>query len=121
MVNATEPIDEPYVLNTGMPIHCIGQDDFRDEYFAQNGFPVLRFSEEQIIKNPGGCIETINTTILFLKDEINDWNISVFRDKKWDEEEAGRMAESYFRESYLKIEPMERSPINNNLEDNLPW
>jgi len=48
-------IDEPYVIETGEPIHYKGADDLRNQFFLNNNWLVIRFSEYQVIKYPDEC------------------------------------------------------------------
>lgn len=52
-------VDEPYSYDTWEPIHYIGKDDRRNEFFLERGWVVVRFSEEQVHKNPEGCCKVI--------------------------------------------------------------
>ncbi len=56
-------IDEPYSYEEKKPVHSDGQDEKRDNFLLNEGFVVIRFSEEQIIENPEICLEIINSVI----------------------------------------------------------
>ena len=65
-------IDEPYVLDTGKPIHYLDEsgvsvDRARNEKFTCHGFCVIRFSEKQVILYPEECL----SYILFAKLNLN--------------------------------------------------
>jgi very-short-patch-repair endonuclease len=56
-------IDEPYTLEKKEPIHFEDSDKIRDEFFVNNNFIVLRFTEEQVISYPEKCLHVINEII----------------------------------------------------------
>jgi hypothetical protein len=58
-------IDEPYVGNTKAPHHCIdqGKDDIRNQFFTNNNWVVIRFSEKQAVKYPYSCCKVIAEVI----------------------------------------------------------
>ncbi len=91
-------IDEPYSLPEGKPIHYIGIDDYRNNYFAQKGWFVVRFAEEQIAKYPNECIRFIKAFIDNLivgKIPTFDYPIS-----RWTMAESYEMANKGYRSSY---------------------
>ena len=97
-------IDEPYILETGIPTHCIGADDERDDYFLKNGWSVLRFSEYQVVKYPEECFRFI-ISVYFnicenLTDEIGYKELKSY--PCWTLKEAYSMAYHRLRSIYLK-------------------
>ncbi|RZK41574.1 MAG: hypothetical protein EOO61_05890 [Hymenobacter sp.] len=57
-------IDEPYVGKDGSPIHYLDSNDkFRDRHFLAHGWIVIRFAEEQIIRQPELCISFLVDTL----------------------------------------------------------
>lgn len=101
-------IDEPYSNDDRTPIHYISNrnnvtvDDDRNEFFTKQGFEVIRFAEEQIIKYPIECIIVIKNVISKIE-RINS-KIAIQRDfyvNKWTKAEAYNMAVTSFRESYI--------------------
>ncbi len=56
-------VDDPWFkdhkLNQRRPRHCIGQDDFRNTYFLDRNWIVIRFAEEQVAHHPQGCAKEI--------------------------------------------------------------
>lgn len=91
-------IDEPYSLPDGKPIHYIGCDDYRNNYFSQKGWFVVRFAEEQVAKYPEECIT-------FLKEFINNLANGTLpsfthKTKRWSLAEAFAMANSSYRSNY---------------------
>ncbi len=98
-------IDEPYTMDGRLPVHCIGSDDYRNDYFSFHGWEIIRFSEKQIVNYPEKCIATITNTIKYIIEgkcespivyNNGDWIMS-----RWDESSARLMAKSNYRESYL--------------------
>lgn len=106
-------IDEPYVGKDGQPIHYIGFDNNRDEYFRKNKWIVIRFAEEQIMKNPIGCCYFIANKIFELTE--NKTYVSLFTKEKiqldlikqWTKDEAHKLAFNRYRNKYLKSEFIE--------------
>lgn len=98
-------IDEPYSMDSRSPVHCIGSDDYRNSYMSSQGWEVIRFSEEQIVKYPDNCLSTIINTISHIlegrcgkpiTEHNEDWIKSC-----WNEISARIMANNNYRESYL--------------------
>ena len=118
-------IDEPYAEDDGTPIHYlednyglkVSVDRDRNEYLTENGFEVIRFSEEQIYCNPNKCIDFIIAVIQSIEegksvsDCSHDWAAP-----KWDMEQAIKMAYKHYRESYLS----NNTPSETNRLTNLP-
>lgn len=101
-------VDEPYSGISRKPMHyqgCYDQD--RDRYFNQNGWLVIRFTEEQVVTQPLYCCHFIGKVLNLL---ITDYNFPEEKSeflkviKQWTYEEAERLARDNFRESYLGIE-----------------
>ncbi len=108
-------IDEPYDLQTGLPIHCQGQDEKRDQFFLSINWCVVRFSEFQVVNDPDGCIKTLESIIQLLEDGLLEWTIYVAKDPGWDRDKAIEMEKSGYREEYLGIPKLERiKPKRNN-------
>ncbi|MDX1905116.1 MAG: DUF559 domain-containing protein [Thermonemataceae bacterium] len=51
-------IDEPYNFK-GEPTHYIGADTQRNNFFEQAGWVVIRFAEEQVVRQPTQCCKYI--------------------------------------------------------------
>jgi len=62
-------IDEPYAFNkeTMIPIHYIGADDVRNEYFKEQNWFVIRFAEQQIKESLNECIDIVSCVVKFIK------------------------------------------------------
>ena len=56
-------IDEPYAGLSREPIHTIGEDEKRDNWFITRGWVVIRFTEHQIWTQKNQCIKTIASII----------------------------------------------------------
>ena len=100
-------IDEPYVYKSLEAIHyrdCY-HDNNRDNVFNGKGWVVIRFSEEQVVRQPHECCKVIAQGIHALT------NQSFFIDKfnsignltsvsQWTEAEAEDMARKQYRDTY---------------------
>jgi hypothetical protein len=109
-------IDEPYVGSTRRPTHCINSYDVdRNKVFSENGWMVVRFAEEQIVKQPDECIfflvdliSTIDSNLWFTPTSMS-WPSLV---PQWTMAQAEKMAKEGYREKYLGITftPKEEAP-----------
>lgn len=52
-------IDERYTLNDKESIHGTQQDEYRNQQFSSNGWIVVRFTENQVLSDPIGCMRTV--------------------------------------------------------------
>jgi hypothetical protein len=96
-------IDEPYTYLEKLPIHYIGSDKDRDEFFQSIGWTVLRFSEQQIVKQPNEVIDFITAVYYSLHDGIEiDGTSSLAADNRWSEEQSSILANLNYRDTYLK-------------------
>lgn len=98
-------IDEPYIGHDGTPIHYLnGCDNYRNEFFLNKRWIIIRFAEIQVVKFPEKCCELINSTIDWITTKEKD--ISTIKDQVegyncWTKEEAHRLAFTRFRNKYL--------------------
>lgn len=101
-------IDEPYSIVSGEPIHFDGCDTNRDSFFLRKGWYIIRFAEEQIIREPQVCKKLI---IDFYK-AILSANYPKIIEKQfdfpsnvtqWSKQDAINMYNRKFRNSYLQI------------------
>jgi len=100
-------IDEPYDIKDRKPIHCIGEDDVRDEFFTKRGWIVIRFAEKQIHQEPHNCcafvakvIHSIDKTFYsFLLKESNPLNVP-----QWTTAQSEKWANENYREMYLNLD-----------------
>ena len=101
-------IDEPYAFEDNSPIHYLDENGYsvdseRNNVFTSKGFCVVRFSEEQIIRQTQECIDYLVDII----NSIKAGNIyipqpsSQLRQKKWSLSEARQMASMKYRLAYL--------------------
>lgn len=98
-------VDEPYVYRTKEPHHCIGTDDRRNDFFLERLWIVIRFTEEQVVCHTDSCCKVVAQTIANITGDE-----SVLRQFRtvadlptkpgWTEDEAIRMADNDFRETY---------------------
>lgn len=92
-------IDEPYTIPEGKPIHYIGgPDDYRNSYFSNMGWFVVRFAEEQVAKHSDECI-------CFIKDFMSQLKSGTvpsfpFPVKQWTRMDAYSMCDSNYRQTY---------------------
>lgn len=115
-INIVIEIDEPYVGSTRRPTHCINSYDVdRNKVFSENGWMVVRFAEEQIVKQPDECIfflvdliSTIDSNLWFTPTSMS-WPSLV---PQWTMAQAEKMAKEGYREKYLGITftPKEEAP-----------
>jgi very-short-patch-repair endonuclease len=98
-------IDEPY--SHSQPIHYVGSDDLRNQFFISRGWIVIRFSEEQIVRYPRQCCRAIAEVI----DDILGDGLELTRFettpplpqvKHWSRGEAIIMIKNQARDRYLK-------------------
>ena len=101
-------IDEPYEGRNKQPHHCLDdhKDRNRNRFFNERNWVVVRFAEEQVVKNPQGCtryiaeIVTKMTQDESLLTKVNDCP-SLDPIKAWTKAEARQMAVWKVREKYL--------------------
>ena len=102
-------IDEPYLGADGTPIHYEGYDDSRNKFFRNNGWIIVRFTEEQVVIAPTLCYEFIKNLVdrvLLGKLEIEYGKIERF--PQWTKDEGHKLAFSRYRNRYLKANLVER-------------
>ncbi len=102
-------IDEPYDLQTGKPIHFIGEDELRNSFFNENLWCVFRFAEYQIVKEPNNCILLLEELIRGLELGRKTYSRKLSIVESWSEEDAKKMASNNYREKYLDIPPVDRT------------
>lgn len=111
-------IDEPYDILSRKPIHFIDSSDYlRNLYFIRQGWVVIRFSEEQVIKSTEYCIKYIANILKKITEEelfislLEDFKIE--ESDRWTYNQAVELAQKNHREDYLDIE----TPDENNFID----
>ena len=106
-------IDHPYeLIYDSYETHIleknyIGENNYRDNFFNKNGWFVIRFSEEQIVKYPESCCKYIGKLlfqITFNFKYINDfYHIhDLPKMPMWTKSESNYMAKNKYRDLYLK-------------------
>lgn len=98
-------IDEPYIYETGEPIHYIGSnDDIRNEEFQKLGAFVIRFSEDQVRHSIDTCTDIIKYFQKFAEtgditnlEKVVDLS-SKIRQKRWTKNKAKIMATYRYRD-----------------------
>ena len=94
-------IDEPFD-ESGTPMHfveeCTGKfvsiDKEQNDYLTKNGWTVIRFAEEQVLKNTFECVKIIAKTLVLLEHGQRVFAqsyVKSFPVKKWTKEEAEQL------------------------------
>ncbi len=98
-------IDEPYT--NSKPIHFVGANDRRNQFFSQRGWIIIRFCEEQVVRYPRQCCKAIAEVIAdILGDRLELTRFESTPDlpkiKHWSRGEAILMIKNQARDRYLK-------------------
>ncbi len=100
-------IDEPYDGVSRIPTHEINRDVYRDLFFTNRGYIVIRFTEKQIFEEAKQCcvfianvIKSIDAT--YTNEELKS-DIKISIQKQWDTLQAKKWAQEKYRENYLGI------------------
>ncbi|RUS93125.1 hypothetical protein DSM106972_097190 [Dulcicalothrix desertica PCC 7102] len=111
-------LDEPYVYGKEEPTHFQGYDDKRNQLFINNGWAIIRFSEEQIVRYPDSCCKELAELITYLRtdesileDFLNIPNLPP--SPHWSYSEALNMAQNNYRDTYLSIDSNISSILKN--------
>ena len=101
-------IDEPYDGISRVPTHEINQDSYRDSFFTNRGYIVVRFTEKQIFEEAKECCVYIFNVIKsidpnYKNNELN-YTSKISIHKQWDSLQSKKWAVEKFRENYLGIE-----------------
>jgi very-short-patch-repair endonuclease len=97
-------IDEPYT-RSGIPTHFLDNtnDIQRNTFFTDNGWHVIRFSENQVKNELKNVIKTVDLFIKSLNNrtnkELNDF-LNFFSEKRWSYSEAQKDLSNYKRDYY---------------------
>ena len=98
-------IDAPYHGWYRFPMHYVeGKDSVRDQYFNEQGWTVVRFSERQVMEQTQGCVELLRGIVRDLRGEKCEYDGLVQPEKRWTQKEAVAMERELAREKYLKIQ-----------------
>lgn len=110
-------IDEPYVMESRKPIHCIdGRDIERDKYIINNGWVIIRYSERQVYKHLDETIKDLQSKISWLIDD-DVCPSSLLSDNRWTHDEAKILAKENYREQYLGVSITKENLIAENHTD----
>ena len=101
-------VDEPYTLLTKEPTHCVNlpQDSWRNQFFLESGWVVVRFSERQVVEAPRSCCQVIAQVILEIMGDRSylqqlEGEPELLPERPWTVREARRKARSNYRLQYL--------------------
>lgn len=110
-------IDEPYSGKSRIPTHCKGDDLFRDQYFVDRGWIVVRFTEHQVRTQQENCLFLI-ASLLHSIDDIYEIPKQLLgfgfpeAEEFWDTLQAKKWMLKNYREDYLGITfEAEENPI----------
>lgn len=96
-------IDEPYTINNEgnlIPIHYKGLDDERNKALLANGWSIIRFAESQVVFSTKQCDRFISS-FLYNEQSQEEELVTV---PTWTQEDALKMIEDKFRNTYLPFE-----------------
>lgn len=104
-------IDEPYSDEDGLPIHYVENssgilfsvDERRNSFMLNEGWEVIRFAEEQIVRHPQDCIEFIGSVISTLLTDNGSMPSNLrfrYQVNKWTKAKAEYFALEKYRDSY---------------------
>lgn len=99
-------IDEPFAFSTGEPIHCVGDDDYRNKCFVEANFVVMRFAEEQIRSQPLRCMRFLANVVNQLTGN-NNWKQQfsqverITTIQQWTKSTASKLKKRDYRKQYL--------------------
>jgi hypothetical protein len=120
-------IDEPYDGIGRFATHYKGQDTYRNQYFNDRGWIVIRFSEKQVHENAKGCCRHIAEVIksvnknFSMAQELQNSPI-VQEEPFWTKVKAERWAKGGYREEYLDgvsfADTFKVIPVTDNLIQN---
>ncbi|MGI8935818.1 MAG: DUF559 domain-containing protein, partial [Phormidesmis sp.] len=103
-------VDEPYVYHTKHAIHYdTSEKDYkRNQFFADKGWIVIRFSEQQVVCHPDSCCKTVAQKIAQVTGDRSTMSILVDipelpQQKQWTETEAIQMAARRERDNYQTL------------------
>lgn len=103
-------IDEPYIYGTNVPTHylddskIIDSNELRDLFFSKDcNWIIIRFSEEQIIRQPKECCNLIDQVISKTINKEFDFTHNVNKSNRWNLNTAKQMSIGRYRDSYLHL------------------
>lgn len=98
-------IDEPYASLSRQPIHCIGEDINRDNYFLDRGWVLIRFTEHQVHVFEAQCLSYIAQIIknifpaYIIPTQLQSLKCDL--EGRWDIVQAQKWEIEKYREKYL--------------------
>ncbi|WP_281227598.1 hypothetical protein [Flavobacterium aquiphilum] len=117
-------IDEPYDGISRIPTHEINRDIYRDLFFTNRGYIVIRFTEKQIFEEAKQCCVFIASVIKAIDENYSnkelDFETSISSQNQWDTLQAKKWSFEKYREKYLGIEsfnPKSSSQIDFLIEN----
>lgn len=102
-------IDEPYTDDDGKPIHYLdtSSDEWesvdmrRNRFMSKEGWEIIRFAEEQVVKYPQECVAFINNVIdALVKSGSQPKLVFPYPVDEWTKSEAEHYALVRYRDSY---------------------
>lgn len=100
-------IDEPYDGISRIPTHEINRDVYRDLFFTNRGYIVIRFTEKQIFEEAKQCCVFIANVIKAIDENYSneelDFKPSISSQNQWDTLQAKKWSFEKYREKYLGI------------------
>lgn len=102
-------IDEPYTDDDGKPIHYLdtSSDEWesvdmrRNRFMSKEGWEIIRFAEEQVVKYPQECVTFINNVIdALVKSGSQPKLVFPYPVDEWTKSEAEHYALVRYRDSY---------------------
>lgn len=126
-------IDEVYDMESGSVIHEEGSDDRRNNYFTSRGWYVLRFSEEQIVKQTRNCCKYVAQVYAYYTldklplDNFDDSTQIEFVEQ-WSKVTGSVMVKENFRSKHLGVRKINKSTFQqpnthckDEFDDDLPF
>lgn len=89
-------IDERYDYETKKPIHFIGSDDERNNFFLDKNCFIIRFTEDQVTEEPEKCCQFIQDFVnIISRPQLYGLKNNIRKIKPWSYEEAYLHAKEY--------------------------
>jgi len=91
-------IDERYDYKSKKPIHFIGSDNDRNDFFLNSNCFVIRFTEEQVVEEPENCCKFIEDIVnVICKPQSYSLKTKIKRVIPWTYEQAYLQAKENYR------------------------
>ncbi|BAZ83716.1 hypothetical protein PN497_09085 [Sphaerospermopsis kisseleviana CS-549] len=102
-------VDESHCFSTGVPTHCIGDDDYRNLCFLKAGWVIIRFAEEQVVSQPERCCRFIGNVVAKLSGNVSFSyqfvDIAPLTPvKQWSRKQAASLKKNNYRQGYLSVD-----------------